>query len=129
MKKIFNLIMFFTVLGALGTNALAGQGMRPDHLKIANDGKEKKSDALLLPIRFYRDYISRVDGDRCPSYPTCSQYCSEAIKKHGAFLGWIMCSDRLIRDGRDETRLSDPVWVDGKRRTYDPVSNNDFWWH
>jgi putative component of membrane protein insertase Oxa1/YidC/SpoIIIJ protein YidD len=129
MKKIFNSIIFFTVLGVLGTNVLAGQGMRPDHLKIANGDKERKSDALLLPIRLYRDYISKADGDRCPSYPTCSQYCSEAIKKHGAFLGWIMCSDRLIRDGRDETRLSDPVWVDGKRRTYDPVSNNDFWWH
>jgi putative component of membrane protein insertase Oxa1/YidC/SpoIIIJ protein YidD len=128
MKKIFNLIIFFTVLGALGANVLAGQDVRPDHLNVANSDKEKKGDALLFPIRLYRDYISSADGDRCPSYPTCSQYCSEAIKKHGALLGWIMCSDRLMRDGRDEARLSDPVWVDGKRRTYDPVSNNDFWW-
>ena len=117
------------VLSVLWTHAFAGQAVRPDHLNVANGDKDKKGDTLIFPIRLYRDYISSADGDRCPSYPTCSQYCSEAIKKHGAFLGWIMCSDRLIRDGRDEARLSDPVWVDGKTHIYDPVSNNDFWWH
>ncbi len=128
MNKLFYFILFLIVLAVLGTNAFAGQGVKSDHLKAANGDKAKKGDTLLFPIKIYQDYISSADGDRCPSYPTCSQYCSEAIKKHGAFLGWIMCSDRLIRDGRDETRLSDPVWINGKKRTYDPVSNNDFWW-
>jgi putative component of membrane protein insertase Oxa1/YidC/SpoIIIJ protein YidD len=128
MKKIFSFITFFIVLGALGASALAGQVVSPDHQKVSNTHKEKQDDTLLFPIKLYRDYISRADGDRCPSYPSCSQYCSEAIKKHGAFLGWIMCSDRLMRDGRDETRLSDPIWVNGEKLTYDPVSNNDFWW-
>jgi putative membrane protein insertion efficiency factor len=129
MKKIFNFIIFFIVLGALWEMAFAGQDARPDHHKVANDAGEKQDETLLYPIKLYRKYISRADGDRCPMYPTCSQYCSEAIKKHGALLGWIMCSDRLIRCGRDETKLSDPVWVNGVRRTYDPLSNNDFWWH
>lgn len=128
MNKLFHFILFWVVLAVLGTNAFAGQGMEPGHLKAAKDNKAKKGDTLIFPIKIYQKYISSADGDRCPSYPSCSQYCSEAIKKHGAFLGWIMCSDRLIRDGRDETRLSAPVWVNGKKRTYDPVSNNDFWW-
>jgi putative membrane protein insertion efficiency factor len=128
MKKIFNFIIFFIVLGVIWGCAHTGQGMRADQRNVLNDNKERRGVALLSSIKFYQDYISRVDGDRCQMYPTCSQYCSEAIKKHGALLGWIMCSDRLMRDGRDETRLSDPVWVDGKRRSYDPLSNNDFWW-
>ena len=60
--------------------------------------------------------------------PTCSQYCMEALKKHGPLLGWIMCSDRLMRCGRDEVKLSAPVWINAEKRIYDPVSNNDFWW-
>ena len=128
MNRRFHFILFLIVLAVLGTSAFAGQGVKPDHFKSANGDNAKKSNTLIFPIKIYQKFISSADGDRCPSYPTCSQYCSEAIKKHGAFLGWIMCSDRLIRDGRDETRLSDPVWVNGKKRTYDPVSNNDFWW-
>ena len=129
MKKVFNFIILFIVFGVIWGCSHAGQRVRPDQRNISNDNKEKRGEALLSSIKFYQDYISRVDGDRCQMYPTCSQYCSEAIKKHGALLGWIMCSDRLMRDGRDETRLSDPVWVNGVRRSYDPLSNNDFWWH
>jgi putative component of membrane protein insertase Oxa1/YidC/SpoIIIJ protein YidD len=129
MKKIFDIIfIIFIVLGALWGTAFAGQDAKSDLRKVANVDKEKQDDTLLFPFRFYRDYISSVDGDRCQMYPTCSQYCSEAIQKHGALLGWIMCSDRLMRDGRDETELSDPVRVNGAKRSYDPVSNNDFWW-
>ena len=127
MKKI-NLIIFFIVWVAAAGCAHTGQLVRTDQQKVSNDEKGKQGETLLSPIKFYQDYISRVDGDRCVMYPTCSQYCSQAIKKHGPLLGWIMCSDRLIRGGRDETRLSAPVWVNGERRTYDPVSNNDFWW-
>ncbi len=42
-------------------------------------------------------------------------------------LGWIMTSDRLMRCGRDETRLSPGVFSNGKLKTADPVSRNDFW--
>jgi len=42
--------------------------------------------------------------------------------------GWVMSMDRLMRCGRDETKLSPEVFVDGKWKTYDPVGKNDFWW-
>lgn len=96
--------------------------------KVSSGTAEKPRDPLIYPIKFYRDYISRADGDRCPMHPSCSQYCIEAFKKHGSLLGWIMCSDRLVRCGRDEKKLSAPVWINGEKRIYDPVSNNDFWW-
>jgi putative component of membrane protein insertase Oxa1/YidC/SpoIIIJ protein YidD len=127
LKQTFNFIIIFIVLGALWGSALAGQGVGLDPPEMSTDAEEKQGGVLLYPIRFFQDYISRADGDRCPMHPTCSQYCSEAFKKHGALLGWIMCSDRLIRCGRDETRLSDPVWIDGVKHSFDPLSHNDFW--
>jgi putative membrane protein insertion efficiency factor len=127
MKKILSFIVFFIVLAALSGSVLAGQDVKiDDHQQFSDEAEENLENVSLYPIKFYQDYISSVDGNRCPMHPTCSQYCIEAFKKHGTFLGWIMCSDRLMRCGRDKNKLSDPVWIDGKKRTYDPVSNNDF---
>lgn len=80
-------------------------------------------------ISFYRNHISAVDGDRCPSYPTCSSYSAEAFRKHGFVMGWIMTVDRLIHEGKEEGAISPPIHADGRWRIYDPVENNDFWWH
>jgi hypothetical protein len=61
-------------------------------------------------------------------YPSDSEYSLQSIKKHGMLAGWVMSMDRLMRCGRDETRLSPGVFVNGKWKTYDPVEKNDFWW-
>ena len=128
MKKTLYFVIFFIVLNTFYGSILAGQDVNiDDHPQVSHEAEENSENASLYPIKFYQDYISSVDGNRCLMHPTCSQYCIEALKKHGTFLGWIMCSDRLMRCGRDENKLSDPVWIDGKKRTYDPVSNNDFW--
>jgi len=128
MEKILSAIIFFIVLTALYGSVLAGQDVKiDDHQQVSDEAEDNLENVSLYPVKFYQDHISSVDGNRCPMHPTCSQYCIEAFKKHGTFLGWIMCSDRLMRCGRDENKLSDPVWIDGKKRTYDPVSNNDFW--
>ena len=82
-----------------------------------------------LALKFYGKYISPVDGDRCPMYPTCSTYAAQAVKKHGLFMGWIMACDRLIRCGRDETHISPAIIKDKAKLTLDPVSANDFWWY
>lgn len=79
-------------------------------------------------LRFYQEHISGIDGNRCPMYPNCSQYCAQAIQKHGALLGWIMSCDRLLRCGRDEVALSPHVRINGHEFTFDPVSANDSWW-
>ena len=128
MRKILYFIIFFVVLNIFYESVFAGQNMKiDDHPEVLSKVKEMPEGAPLFPIKLYQDYISSVDGHRCPMHPTCSQYCIEAFKKHGTFWGWIMCSDRLIRCGRDEKKLSNPVWIDGEKRSYDPVSNNDFW--
>ncbi len=79
-------------------------------------------------LRLYQKYISPIDGERCPSYPTCSQYSLEAVRKHGALLGLVMTFDRLIHES-DETRSGSLIQVGDSVRCYDPVENNDFWWY
>jgi uncharacterized protein len=80
------------------------------------------------PLTFFQKVISKADGDRCPMYPSCSHYARQAFKRHGAFKGWILTSDRLLRCGHDETRLSPKVRANGKVRTFDPIEANTRWW-
>ena len=78
-------------------------------------------------IKFFRNVISPVDGDRCPMYPTCSEYGILALREHGPFLGFVMIADRLIHE-RDEIRYAPEIKVGNRWRYYDPLENNDFWW-
>jgi len=127
-KTLF--IIFFIILYTCCSTCFAGQEVTVTKRHNPSFGTaEKQAGPVLYPIKFYRNYISGADGNRCPMYPSCSQYCIEAFKKHGPFLGWIMCSDRLMRCGRDETKLSPPVLINGEKLSFDPVNNNDFWWH
>ena len=75
----------------------------------------------------FQDHISPVDGDRCPSHPTCASYAIRAFRKHGFFIGWLMTVDRLIHEG-DEAAVSPLVYHRGRIKILDPVENNDFWW-
>jgi putative component of membrane protein insertase Oxa1/YidC/SpoIIIJ protein YidD len=89
------------------------------------------ADPLSSMIRFYRgplNHLSSVRPGECPMYPSDSEYSLQSTQKHGMLLGWIMSVDRLMRCGRDETKLSPEVFINGKRKTYDPVDKNDFWW-
>ncbi len=89
------------------------------------------TDPLSGLIRFYEgplDHLASVRGGECPMHPSCSAYTKEALEKHGFFLGWMMASDRLLRCGRDETKLAPPVFVDGTWKAYDPLEANVAWW-
>ena len=99
-----------------------------DQSPVAGNSRETTFNPGAGLISIYRNYISPVDGDRCPSYPTCSSYSIMAIKKHGFFMGWIMTVDRLIHEGSEETKVSPMIFSGGRWRIYDPVENNDFWW-
>jgi len=54
-----------------------------------------------LPVIFSQCVISLVDGDRCPSYPTCSADSIEAYERHGALLGTLMTVDRLLHEASE----------------------------
>jgi hypothetical protein len=79
-----------------------------------------------LLATFFQQVISPVDGDRCPSYPTCSAYSIQAYEQHGAVLGTLMTVDRLFHED-SEAEFAPVIEVYGVRRIYDPVWANEFW--
>ncbi len=89
---------------------------------------KSKTNVGVLLASFFSKHISAVDGDRCPSYPTCSHYSAQACRKHGLAMGWLMTVDRLIHEG-DEWHFSPVKNRHGKGRIIDPVENNDYWWY
>ena len=52
---------------------------------------------LILPIRFYRYFISPLFPPSCRFTPTCSEYAIEVIKEHGPFKGTMMAIKRVSK--------------------------------
>ncbi|MEW6378878.1 MAG: membrane protein insertion efficiency factor YidD [bacterium] len=82
-------------------------------------------EQLLLVLRFFQVFISPADGDRCPMFPSCSQYGVEAIRRYGPFRGVILTSDRLLRCGREADYPL--VRSRGEYRFFDPLEGNVLW--
>jgi hypothetical protein len=78
-------------------------------------------------LKFFQRVISPVDGARSNMYPTGSAYAREAVKKHGALLGLVLTTERLMHEGNEG--VSAPrIRKYGLWRIYDPVEANDWWW-
>ena len=131
--KILWIVFILILLSAVP--GMCGNGRWEDPWSNEVSGRSPQREASHGPmgkaaetfLRFFIKYISPVDGDRCPSYPTCSQYGLEAVRKHGALIGTVMTIDRLIHEA-DEVYRAPLVRVYDTYRYYDPVENNDFWW-
>ena len=73
---------------------------------------------LLAFIRIYQLSFSVLFGRNCRYLPTCSDYASEAIDRHGAWRGLLMGVARVSRchpwggDGLDPVPdiYEGPVW-------------------
>lgn len=52
---------------------------------------------FLLPVYFYRSFISPLTPPSCRYTPTCSQYMIEAVMKYGVFRGGWMGIRRIMR--------------------------------
>lgn len=78
-------------------------------------------------LRFYQQVISQVDGARSNMYPTGSAYARQVMKKHGAFLGIFLTTERLLHEG-NEGQVAPRIRKYGIWRIYDPVEANDWWW-
>ncbi len=88
---------------------------------------ELPTDPLAMPMLaglwFYRNVISPLDGARCPMYPTCAAYATEAVRRHGPLVGGWLAADRLLH----EAGSYDLPRIDRFGRTWihDPVDAND----
>lgn len=52
---------------------------------------------MLLPVRFYRKFITPLTPPTCRFTPTCSQYAIEALQKYGPFKGSWLAIKRILR--------------------------------
>ena len=55
------------------------------------------SRVLMALLRFYKQNISPLLGQRCRFYPTCSEYMYIAVERYGALKGFWMGLKRLVR--------------------------------
>ncbi len=128
MKTIFRIgVIVMLVAGPPSATAAEREGPDPHGPSVVKPAPEGNPGMWF--VSFYKKHISAVDGDRCPSLPSCASYSVKAMKKHGFFIGWVMTVDRLIHEGREETAVSPSVLSEGRWKIYDPVENNDFWWY
>ncbi len=97
----------------------------PAASEAAPEPSESRNPGLWFALLF-RNYISAVDGDRCPSIPTCSSYSAEVFRRHGFIKGWLMTVDRLIHEA-DEGDYSPLVYRDGRIRILDSPESNYIW--
>lgn len=139
-KRIFFLLLWFSLEGSFCAMAQATENplaYRPLAKSIeeglVGEHQNFLVKAILLPLSFYAEILSRVDGDRCPSQPSCSLYARQAIDRHGAVLGFWMTVDRLIHERTEIVRGARQGRVvrlkDGRARVLDTLEANDFWLH
>lgn len=74
--------------------------------------------AYLLPVYFYRACISPLTPAACRHTPTCSQYCIQAIMKHGIIIGTLLTAFRIMRCNPFGTHGYDPVPEKGEAWKY-----------
>lgn len=59
--------------------------------------KKLLTTLLIIPIKFYRMYISPLFPPACRFTPTCSEYAIEALRKHGPVKGLWLAVKRILR--------------------------------
>lgn len=81
--------------------------------KIAKTKQRQAGNCIkflcLLPIRFYRFFISPFLAPKCRFEPSCSAYAEEAISTHGALNGIYLSIKRLLKCHPWHTGGYDPV--------------------
>lgn len=81
--------------------AREGQPPEPTDVEIGRDhwGKLRQAASypLILFIRLWRMTLSRLYGDVCAFYPSCSAYGLEAVTVHGLIRGSGLTAWRILR--------------------------------
>lgn len=64
---------------------------------------------LIIPLKFYKKFLSPVIKSNCIFEPTCSSYAIEAIKKRNIFIAFFLIIWRLLRCNSLNKGGYDPV--------------------
>jgi len=65
--------------------------------------------AIILLVKVYQITLRPFFGSNCRFFPTCSDYCLEAIEKHGAAKGTFLTICRLLKCHPFHKGGDDPV--------------------
>ena len=57
----------------------------------------KIRNIFLLPVHFYRKFISPLLPPSCRFYPSCSVYAIEAVERFGIIKGSLLALWRILR--------------------------------
>jgi len=133
---VLGAIMFFTLLWPQTSSAenplLRGprKAVRSNaEVREPADGTQEFLEKIATaPILFYQRFLNPHLGRRCAYHPSCSNYSLLAIRKHGALVGSVMTFDRLQHEA-DEAGYSPMILTGRQIKFYDPLENNDYWWH
>ena len=66
-------------------------------------------------IKLYKIFISPILPPSCRHTPSCSDYCVDAIEKHGLLKGLALSISRLFRCRPGGTSGYDPVPEENKK--------------
>ena len=66
-------------------------------------------------IKLYKILISPILPPSCRHTPSCSDYCVDAIEKHGVLRGLVLSINRLLRCRPGGTSGYDPVPEENKK--------------
>jgi len=102
-------------------------GGRDDNFARGDDRRSFWNNRFDYGYYFYQKVISPADGARCGMVPTCADYGYQAMRKHGLMMGTWMSTDRFMRDHGHNEGPYDFIEKYGKRRFFDPLHENDFW--
>ncbi len=84
------------------------------------------SRTLISAIENYQREETQYNGERCPLFPSCSEYAKEEIKKN-LILGFFLTMERLFIRERGDLKqkfIQVPETYLIKNRYYDPNHNS-----
>ncbi len=107
------------IYGLLALSALLLASLRPGYAPM---------QPVAVLVSDYRTVFDSVDGRRCPSWPVCSRYAEQSLRRYGPWLGGWMTLDRLIHE-HDDLQGGRSILVHGSARIDDPLWRNARWWN
>ncbi|MBA4318428.1 MAG: hypothetical protein C0412_08510 [Flavobacterium sp.] len=131
-RNIYIAIMFFLLTSSLFSQTdwqrweKAEVNYETKKTEFPEETKEESvgiiTSFLTVTRKVYAFFISDVDGDNCPFYPSCSNFYVKAVKEEGIIKGTLMFADRFTRDINFlKSRSHYPLHITG--RFYDPPQN------
>ncbi len=110
---LFLVVMATPALAAWNPEGWEAKGEAAPHYAISP--AEAVAEGFLT---LYKEVFSPIDGDRCPSYPSCSTYATIAIRKYGVLKGTILTSGRLLSEA-DEAAFAPRIQLE-TMKVYSP---------